>query len=840
MAISNSVGGFSEYPTNSGGNTGPNGPHESDTAKYWSLDRLKRSYMDYLSSKTMEVEEQKDARRYRHASQWTAEQVKVFNKRKQPIVTYNRIGRKIDGVIGLIEKLKQSPKAFPRTPKEEQGAALATAVVRSVLDGSEWKTKSYLVGQNAAIDGFAGVELILEPGDQQDPNVVFEVVENDGFFYDPRSNRLDFSDARFMGMGKWLDLDQAKEMFPDKASEMEDAMESATDLSTNSDREQKWFITDGNIKRIRLIDEWYVLNGEWHWCIYTGNMKLQEGKSWLTDDTGKTFPKYIMFSAQVDQDGDRYGFVRNLKSAQDEINQRRSKALHLLNTRRIIAEQGAFDDVEVTRREAARPDGVVIRNKGFEAEFDDGSKNQEIQAHLEFLVDAKAEIENFGPNPALVGQGSLGDKSGRAISLLQQAGIAELGPFLLAFRGWKVRLYRAVWLAAKAHWTAERFVRVTDDENVLQFLGINQVSVDPNTGMPAMVNQLGKLDVDILMDEGPDSLTMGIETYEALLAIAQSGSQVPPDIIIELHPNLDPDTKKRLLEKLNQPNPQMQAELQKMQAEVQKVMADAELSKAKAIDTMRGDQGGPQEHPMVTISNIENTQADTAHKKAQAMATLQQAMLEPEKVGMEKDKMVMEQHNKAADRNEQSRQANMQARQKDRDSMQGAYDKAADRQIKQTDQQMGAYESERDARQSAYESDRDAQQTARDSDREYEQRAVDSDRNYEVSKAKAEGDAGAKPKKKKKSGVNISIDGTMASQMNDHAKANTEQIAQLSHNLGVSFAQATAMIAKASAAMAESSKSMAKSVDKMSDAISKPKRIVRDKSGRASHVETVG
>jgi hypothetical protein len=51
------------------------------------------------------------------------------------------------------------------------------------------------------------------------------------------------------------------------------------------------------------------------------------------DEKGKTFPRFLMFSANVDHDGDRYGFIRNLKSAQDEINMRRSKALHLLNSR---------------------------------------------------------------------------------------------------------------------------------------------------------------------------------------------------------------------------------------------------------------------------------------------------------------------------------------------------------------------------------------------------------------------------------------------------------------------------------------------------------------------------
>jgi hypothetical protein len=603
-------------------------------------------------------------------------------------------------------------------------------------------------------------------------------------------------------------------------------MESATDLSTNSDRENKWFITDGNIKRIRIVDEWYLMNGEWCYCVYTGNMKLAEGKSPFHNDVGKTFCKYVMFSAYVDQDGDRYGFVRNLKSAQDEINQRRSKGLHLLNTRRIIAEQGAFDDIEITRRESARPDGIVIRNKGFEAEFDDTAKIAELNQQMEFMVDAKAEIENFGPNPALIGQGALGDKSGRAIQLLQQAGVAELGPYLTGYRGWKIRVYRAVWGAVREHWRGERYVRVTDDENVLQFIGINQVSVDPMTGMPAMVNQLGKLDVDIIMDEGPDSITMMGDTYEGLLALAQNGAQVPPDVLIELNPGIDHDTKKRIIERLNAPNPQKQLQEQGMQAEIGKVMADTELSKAKAMDLMRGDQGGPQEHPMVTMAEIQNKQADTAHKKAQALKTMQEAMITPEQAShdMEMDreqanqgrtKMALDQHNSERDA-QQNEQQNAHQRGMDREQAgQGRAKMVLDKQKSDADRAQGAYESERDARQSAYEGERDT--------------AVDYQKSRESNEIAREGNAmkgGEKPKKKKKSsGVNISLDGTLASQLGDGAKQNSAAMA----GVATVMAQATKMLAQAAQSMAQSS-------DKIADAVSKPKRVVRDKQGRVSGV----
>ena len=50
--------------------------------------------------------------------------------------------------------------------------------------------------------------------------------------------------------------------------------------------------------------------GQWCWALNIGNAKLMEGVSPYIDERGKTFAKYIMFSAGVDHDADRYGFIR--------------------------------------------------------------------------------------------------------------------------------------------------------------------------------------------------------------------------------------------------------------------------------------------------------------------------------------------------------------------------------------------------------------------------------------------------------------------------------------------------------------------------------------------------
>jgi hypothetical protein len=778
---------FSDYATNAGGQPSgaAAGPVETDNTGYWPLSRLKKAYLDYVGSKRDEILEQQDARRYRHGSQYTSEQTAVYNKRKQPIVTYNRIAPKVNGVVGLIEKLRQAPKAYPRTPKEEAGADLATAVVRYVVDEQQFKTLSPFCGQDAAIDGLSGIELVLEQGDQGDPEVGLVKVEGDDFFYDPRSFDLDFGDARYMGVAKWLDLEMAIEMFPDKEQDIRDSVESGSDLTTNSDRENKWYISDGDIKRVRVVDHWYMMRGDWCYCVYTGSVKLAEGKSYFTDQKGKTVCKFVMFSANVDQDGDRYGFVRQFKSVQDEINQRRSKSLHILNSRRILAEDGAFDDIEKTRLEAIRPDGVVIHNKGFEATFDDGIKMQETEAQLKFLQEAKEELDSYGPTLSLVGDIGA-NLSGRAISLQQQAGIAQLGPFMVSYRAWKLRVYRAIWNAVRQHWKSERWIRVTDDENSVNFVGLNQIGTNPMTGMPTMVNQVSSLDVDIIMEEGPDTINMMADTWEALSALAQNGAEIPPAILLELAPGIDASTRKRLIDKMSQPDPMQeqakQLELQTAAAKVQDTQAATGLKKAQTIDTLRGEQGGQQgteEHPAVTMANVENTMADTEYKKAQAMATRTQAMLEPGKVmhdqQMSEVQAVQNQHKADEDRRANEEKAN------------------ADREAQAQKQAQG------DEEKSTRERDTHAMKIE-------EHRMTMAERKAKLEAASHERD-GAKETR-------------MATQ-----KADT------------GLTTAIQALANATGGLAKSADAMAKSADVMAKAATAPKRVVRDKSGRVSHVE---
>lgn len=622
----------SGYALGSAANDGGGDAPDNSAQDVADHELLKKDYLAYLGGKVEEIREQQEGRRYYHSAQWSETAIREFRRRKQPIVTYNRIARKLNAVVGLLEKQRQDPRGYPRTPNQEDGAEIATAVLRYVLDAQDWKAKSPIVGLNGAVDGLGGIELILEAGDQGDVDIGFETVDPGSFFYDPRSLKMDFSDARYKGVGKWADLDAAIEMFPDKADELRNSVEAGAELTSNPASDEKWTTGSEGKRRVRIVDHWYIKNGDWYYCVYTGAVKLAKGISYLTDEKGKTFCKYIMYSANVDQDGDRYGFVRNMKSAQDEINQRRSKGLHLLNSRRMTIVKGQVDDVEKTRREAARPDGVIVLNpvnlgQAQPPIFDDAVRNAELQGHLGLLQDAKDEIENYGFNPALMGSGA-GVVSGRALQIQQSSGIAELGPYLLAYKGWKLRLYRAIWNAAQQHWTAKRWIRVTDDQNLAQFLAINQTSTDPATGQQVMVNALGALDVDIIIDEGPDEINMQADAYDTMTAMAQNGQRVPPQVLIELSP-LQGSVKQKILNLLDQAeqNPAAQAAIQTKltgdQATADNKEAQAGLFRAQTeqiLGTVPGQMQKTQAETARTLADAGKLQSQAGESDANAGA----------------------------------------------------------------------------------------------------------------------------------------------------------------------------------------------------------------------------
>ena len=429
----------------------------------------------------------------------------------------------------------------------------------------------------------------MPPPDQQQPDydVIFGPVDNDGFFYDPRSFKHDFSDARYLGMGKYVDEELMTELLPGMEDDIKAACDSSLELTINSDRDTRWFQANGDFKQVRLVDIWYKSKGGWKWALFTGSKILMQGTSPFTDENGKAVLQVPdVFGASVDHDGDRYGFVRNLQSPQDEVNQRRSKGLHELNNRRIIATKAAVADtnVETLRLEAARADGIVLVNTALDdIALTMPPSRPRSWANWNSCATPRRRSKTSGRMQRLRAAGARAHPAA-PLRCLQQAGIAELGPYMTNLRS----VGKSGFIARCS--MPPRAIGSMNAGSGSPTRRANRNSCRSMRRCPGPMacrrrsTRSASLDVDIILDEGPDTITLMQDTYDAISQalpavapmLSPAASKAVMDVLIETSP-LPADVKKRFrdagAQEQQQPDPK-QAEAQaKLQLEQQSSQA---------------------------------------------------------------------------------------------------------------------------------------------------------------------------------------------------------------------------------------------------------------------------
>jgi hypothetical protein len=513
--------------------------------------------------------------------QWTSEEISKLNDRKQPALTFNHAKRKINFLLGHEQERRSDPKAFPRNvPNDEEGATAATDTLRYVQEDQDLPAKFSDVFEYMMLEGFGGVEVLYNA---KKGCVEVKGWDWDRLFYDPYSSKHDFSDAMYLGGVVWTDESRLKARYPDKVAVIEGTVSTArSEWDANSEtyndkpRHNVW-VDFRKRPRLRVVQIYWNDSGKWQWAHYVrGGFLLGPKDVAFVNEDGESECPLILQSAYVNRENERYGEMLELLDRQDEINKRRSKLLHLVSVRQVIAEAGAVDNVEKARSEVARPDGYLEIAPGKKFEIDTGADLAKGQAEL--LQEAKMEMEQAGPNAALMGKQD-GAASGRAIIASQQGGITELSRVFGRYKHFKTRVYRQVWNRVKQFWTDEKWIRVTDNERNIKFVGLNRmltmgelamkqaqaqgmppeelqkfaqiVQQDPQSQQPSdqKANDVASMDMDIIIDEGPDTITVQQEQFEEIVKLAQAGIPFAPEDLIEMSSLRNKD---KVLERIKQ------------------------------------------------------------------------------------------------------------------------------------------------------------------------------------------------------------------------------------------------------------------------------------------------
>jgi hypothetical protein len=284
----------------------------------------------------------------------------------------------------------------------------------------------------------------------------------------------------------------------------------------------------------------------------------------------------------------------------------------------------------------AKPDGVIVGEKD---DVEILPTADMARGNFEMLMEAKAEIDLLGANAALAGKNE-NDMSGRAILAQQQGGMVEVARMFDRLRSLSIEVYRSIWNRIRQFWGDERWIRVTDDERNLRFVGLNQKitvamlaqevaqgderaiqKASELVGAPLLQaamqgderaqmalalfvqqngqqvvetrNAVNELDVDIVIDEGMDTPTIQAEQFETLTKMLPGmfPQGMPPQALELLVEASSLRNKDKLLDLLQQgPSPEQQAQEQKQAqiaeagaiAQVEEVQSKALLNQAKA------------------------------------------------------------------------------------------------------------------------------------------------------------------------------------------------------------------------------------------------------------------
>ena len=569
-----------------------------------SLERLKRmaEMSKDLTSQARELSERD--RDYYDGHQWADADKERLKAHGRAAITNNVIQRKVDAMVGIEQRGRVDPRALARNPSGEMAADIATKALVFVEEKTRFDALRSGAFENLIVEGYGGVEIIAEDQGGQIETVINKVRWEE-IIFDPYSREKDFSDASFIGIMKWMSLDQALDLYAGsyapkgEGDDLETMLQTTldADAGTYADRPQQTSVfqwADKRQRRVQVAQIYYRHKGEWLLSIFTGGGVIYEGPSPYHDENGKTVCPIILMTGYIDRENRRYGMVRSLIPAQDAINVREERLLHQLTSRQTWAPAGAIKSVTDMKRQLARPDGHIevdidviedARAAGVQP-FNIIQNTDQTAGQFNLLQESKQQIEQLGPNASLIGETG-NNESGRAIIAKQQAGMASVAPIYDSLQDFTLRCYRAIWNRIRQFWTEERWIRVTDEAEAPQFMQINrvvgrqiQIVAGPDGQpmpqiVPVMENVVAEMDVDITISEAPDGVTLRQEQFEQLTQLAQSGIPVPPEMIVEAS-NLR--NKPRILEQMKQAQQQAaQAQQAQQQAAQQMAATDQQI-----------------------------------------------------------------------------------------------------------------------------------------------------------------------------------------------------------------------------------------------------------------------
>jgi hypothetical protein len=533
---------------------------------------------------------------YRDGHQWSAEELKVLKKRKQPPYVNNQIKMYVDYVIGqYVTTRTRSTYVGRNTPADDKSSQTMTALKLFIEQNSQYEFEERDLVEDATVSGF-GVLDVRPKVNPETGKIEVKISHVDCFeiFIDPYSRKYDWNkDAMFISQAKWVDVQEAMKKFPQKRIQIKSLVDSSSGSTTPGDiDEDVWGRDTANYvdttrRRIRIVEQqWkeyktvkiiHMLTGEQadvtdissellnqfvkdnpgasvftesgdvlHTAVFTKDVLFEHTEDPYRGSTRFTFIPYYVHRKKS---GEPFSFVSTVLPMQDAINKRGSKAMHLLNKDRVITEKNNIEDPRKFQEEWSSPDGIAIVKSLQKLEID---KNIDLAAtQMQFQqmdIASSRQIARINPD-------ALGEKtplrSGAGVKAKQRPTSIMLSPDFDNLRRTNVMLGQSILEYIPKYYNGPQVIRITDDPTMGEFASqqffLNMT--DPNTGKRTDVT---KYAYDVVMKAVPNFDALHEQEFQTLAQVLPALSNMHPAFAVLLIQASNIKDKEKILQTFQQ------------------------------------------------------------------------------------------------------------------------------------------------------------------------------------------------------------------------------------------------------------------------------------------------
>ena len=627
------------------------------------LNKALKNLAKAKSYNSKQIKEIDNARKFMATKQWEFQDEAYLKDEGRPAVVFDYAGKYIRFVSGTETQNRQDIRVVPRNldtdtlPQTVALGELESGIYNYIVDGCSGDQERSLMFNDVLVGGMGCVEIFTITDNGPDPQIVLRAIDIANMRWDDKFRVTNGEDMHWVARYKKIPMDVAKEKWPAKIMELKLAMqpEDATPegqpttveiASPIMYREENENIVPGDtlgVSEVEVIQyQWYEtkkaylvkdpLTGkeeeydeptlrrmerrtellgmeqleyaEIKRRVYKQMMiagkELLEGPDDMEVQEGFSF-KFC--TGEWDHKEKVYrGLLFRLMDPQKFVNKFFSQITHIIATAAkggIIAEATAVKDPLQIQRDAARPGGVILVNKG-------AIKNQQIIERkiapmpeasfgmMKWCVDALTGVS--GINVELLGQ-SEGDVPGVTMSMRQKQGMAITAHFFDNLTRYRKNEARYVIEAAREYFEDGRLVMI-GGPYIGKFVPFFRD------------HMLKKNEYDLVVDEAirnPNAKAAAWQGLQPIMPVLIRGGLILPefvDLIPELPASLGAKIKQKMMQAMQtnpnlfqpqgkrgggaaQKDPQlMQAEMQMKQqttqAAIQKSQADVEVLKVRA------------------------------------------------------------------------------------------------------------------------------------------------------------------------------------------------------------------------------------------------------------------